>query len=898
MVDLSYMIDKKKPPKIAKKEGHWEGWIKPSLKEATGHVTGTLETIGALASGMALWPISKAAGVGQIASGKSVEEARRVEEVFASKAYQPRTESGRGATGLVGKGFDVALTPARMAGEGMTELVGPRAGYLTELASELAMFKMAHGVGAKGRGAAKEHAIAKNAFNKKMSLLTKEQQHSVKEIAKQQVTKDLVKAEREATKPELEKAYEVQKDLWIGKKDYRVHEAEVEGRLLKKEIVETNKKLKTKVPNHKVDEAIQVYIDTKRDPSHVKKYYDQLTPEKQKIVDLSQDLPPEIKTIADKIEKSYQDIGVEAMDVGVIKNMLDDFASRRWDIRGKKKGTRKFGTTTGHAKQRRFKTIIEAWADPDFNFELIDKGATKNLLKYKEEIIKTIEDKRFIEELRKQKDLEGNPLITTKHLEGYERVEHPNFKAWEWAGKTAEEGKVYGKNFFKTDDGKLMERRELYASKKQAKNLNNILGISKLYDIPGVTGITKFNDITKAWILQTSLFHHLAFGRSYYFGTNAKKFNEMSLRQAYKEGIKAMEQGDPAVRLGVENGLTLGLKQDWNEASLRESTRIGRILNKTRASKATKDGINNFRQAQADFLFGELGAGLKAKSFMIEMRSQMKKYPDENPKVTAARVARLINDDFGGLHLQRLGRNPTFQHGLRLALLAPDWTESNVRTMVKTVAKLTGDKRDLHLYRRFWGGVIVKGLGITAVANFISAGGNVNELIDGYKQAWKDGNFNWAKINITPIYQAFGGKPYTRKYFSLLGHFQDPAKFIAHPMRSLKYKQSVVAGSGFEALSGSDWKGAKFTTLAELIEGEGTVKWGSGKSIDWEQFPSYALSQIVGWQPIQLQNFIGYTTGEIDGFDALTRSVGLTTTTTYPKKTKGLGYSKYKTYKE
>jgi len=117
-------------------------------------------------------------------------------------------------------------------------------------------------------------------------------------------------------------------------------------------------------------------------------------------------------------------------------------------------------------------------------------------------------------------------------------------------------------------------------------------------------------------------------------------------------------------------------------------------------------------------------------------------------------------------------------------------------------------------------------------------------------------------------------------------------------MRSLKYKQSVVAGSGFEALSGSDWKGAKFTTLAELIEGEGTVKWGSGKSIDWEQFPSYALSQIVGWQPIQLQNFIGYTTGEIDGFDALTRSVGLTTTTTYPKKTKGLGYSKYKTYKE
>ena len=448
-----------------------------------------------------------------------------------------------------------------------------------------------------------------------------------------------------------------------------------------------------------------------------------------------------------------------------------------------------------------------------------NKGATDNLLKYKEEVVKTIEDKRFVEALKGVKDLDGNPLVTTKYLDGYEMVDHPNFKAWEWAGKEAPE-KVYGKNFFKTEDGTLFERRDLYAPKDQAKNLNNILGISKLYDIPGVKGITKFNDITKAWILQTSLFHHLAFGRSYYFGTNAKKFREMSLRGAYKEGMKAVELGDPAVRLGVRNGLTIGLKQDWNEASLREGTRVGKILDKTRATKSVKDAVNNFRQGQADFLFGELGAGLKAKSFMIEMRHQMKKYPNENRNVTAARVARLINDDFGGLHLQRLGRNPTFQHFLRLALLAPDWTESNVRTMVKTVAKLKGDKRDLHLYRRFWGGVIVKGLGITALANFMTAGGDIDQLAENYRQAWKDGNFNWAKVNITPIYQAFGGKPFVRKYFSLLGHFQDPAKFIAHPVRSAKYKQSVVAGAGFEGVIGYGLEGCKIHNHCR-VDGEG-----------------------------------------------------------------------------
>ena len=319
---------------------------------------------------------------------------------------------------------------------------------------------------------------------------------------------------------------------------------------------------------------------------------------------------------------------------------------------------------------------------------------------------------------------------------------------------------------------------------------------------------------------------------------------------------------------------------------------------KTKGTKTVKDSVNAFREAQADFLFGELGAGLKAKSFLIEMRNQVKKYPNENPNVTSARVARLINDDFGGLHLQRLGRSPTMQHIMRLGLLAPDWTESNIRTVVKTVAKLTGDQRDKHLYRKFWGGVVVKGLGITALMNFVSAGGDIDEMKSRYREAWKAGNMNWAKMDVTPIYQAFGGKPATRKYFSIIGHFSDPAKFIIEPARSLKYKQSVVSGSFYEAMSGTDWKGAKFTTLKELMDEGTTVKWGTSSSIDWEQFPSYALSQIIGWQPIQLQNFIGYTTGEIDGFDALTRSMGLTTSTTYPRKENKSGYAKYTTYKE
>jgi len=143
MVDLSYMIDEKKKVASAKKEGHWKGWIKPSLKEVTQGVAATPETLFSLMNGMALWPIQKVAGTSRILAGGTAEQARDTEgQIGEAFGFQPKTEAGMGAGKIIGKGFDIALTPARMAGKGMTELVGPRAGYLTELAGELAMFKM------------------------------------------------------------------------------------------------------------------------------------------------------------------------------------------------------------------------------------------------------------------------------------------------------------------------------------------------------------------------------------------------------------------------------------------------------------------------------------------------------------------------------------------------------------------------------------------------------------------------------------------------------------------------------------------------------------------------------------------------------------------------------------
>ena len=76
-------------------------------------------------------------------------------------------------------------------------------------------------------------------------------------------------------------------------------------------------------------------------------------------------------------------------------------------------------------------------------------------------------------------------------LEDYVKIEHPNFKTYDWAGELVE-GSLYGRNFFEKE-GVVFERRELYAPKKIAADLNKIFGVSKL----DKTGSEAFNYTVK-----------------------------------------------------------------------------------------------------------------------------------------------------------------------------------------------------------------------------------------------------------------------------------------------------------------------------------------------------------------------------------------------------------------
>lgn len=706
-------------------------------------------------------------------------------------------------------------------------------------------------------------------------------------------------------------------DGYFAERDEKEMEANVDAMNLQNRIKEATNSKKYGKEQIKADMAIQVYIDLKNNPDQLK-YYDKLNRKQKAIVDLAQNLPAELKTIADEIIKLNNDIGLDALDKGIISNVLDNYSMRLWENE-KQQGSglfRKFGTKTARAKQRTLEGILHGWS---LGKELKIKGATNAHAVMASQVSSTIVDRQLLKTAKEW------GLISDKQIgEDWVRIEHPNFTDWKWSGK-ADNAQTYGKNFFITEDGNLMEKLPMYATPELGKHLNNALGTSALYGIPGIETATRWNAALKRWILFTSFFHHQAFVRSYTLGGKTG-FAKLSPRKAYKAGKQAIENFIPELRRGVRNGLTLGKIQDYDETALKGKTVFGRMADHVPGLKQVKDGINTLRDKNEKWLFGKLGPYLKAQAFLLEYKSLSKKYDkqlksgEKTLDDLAKIAANLVNDDFGGLHLARMGRNPTLQHIFRLLALAPDWTESNVRSAVK--AFKTGEEGKV--YRAFWARIAFKGLVASVLFNYLMSLFDDDEdgdFVGRYKQAWKNGKMRWMDVDITPIYRMTGGKADKRKYFSILGHFKDPAKFIARektkggvpdPVRSLiksaQYKGSVLTRMMADGISGKDYKGSEFTTLAELlgIDDKGTyktnrkgyytkgdpkggklvgelTKWSMGgmKPLGLGQIPSFLIYEARQSVPIQIQNGISYTLGQMDGFDAVLSGAGIHISSTY-----------------
>lgn len=715
-------------------------------------------------------------------------------------------------------------------------------------------------------------------------------------------------------------------DRWQGARDLVSHDANVQADRHEKEILATVPKRSlgqaikeasetgSAQPKDatQIDRALQLYIDTKNaelqgagtEAEQFAKYGGKFTPEQTALRESMLKLTPEQKRIGDAIVEENRMRGEQAQNLGVLGQLQEAYNTRLWDLgEGRPAGAiGKFTLDTARQKARSLESIYQGWAQ---GLELKVKGAVASQ-KLGEKQLGNVMADRSLMVLG-----EANGLISDQEHPGWVRLEHPGFTKFIQGG----EGALEGTKGYKVS---------MLAEPELGNRLNKIMQPSTLDRIVGVKAATKAAEVTKASILFTSFFHHRAFLITHMFST-PDVFQAMRPIEAMKRGREAVQAGDETLRAGVRNGLTLGRIQDYDELARQEKTAIGAKIDKIAGVGQAARLMHAMLDQQQNFLFHKMSPALKANAFLLEMRAQSKANAAKllSGEMTiddvAKNAAKLVNDQFGGINLQREGRSPTAQHAFRLLALAPDWTETKIRLMANSLKP----GADGAAYRASWARVVARAGAATILGNLVmslfddgkkaTAGPNGTvtwepteddrlTLLKRYKQAWDEGKLRWMDVDVTPILRGLGANPDSRKYISLVGHYHDPVKLMANTGDYIKHKGSVLTRLAADAWNGEDYKGARFTTLPELlgVDEKGTYKTsGPGRvagtekggrlagqtvtykpgektgAVNFETLPSFLLNEAKSMTPIQVQNAASWINGEMDGFDAVTRSLGL-----------------------
>lgn len=467
----------------------------------------------------------------------------------------------------------------------------------------------------------------------------------------------------------------------------------------------------------------------------------------------------------------------------------------------------------------------------------------------------------------------------------------------------------------------------------------------------------------------------LSYGRAFGWVSKERLEAVASEFTPYRVGNASVADRKWWIELGVEEGLTI---QKGNEIAGSQAGALYDLEDKEAADAWVRKAfdriagwamsddlkqrayefIEKFRRAQfetAQWLFNSLGANLKAAAYMSEVDELMKKNFDwvkndtdgSRKRALARKAAMKVNADFGGLNLKaREGkatdyfgyggpRNPRTQMMLRALILAPDWTESNLVTILGMLkgADVLGQPdmlKDIekNMYRHMWIRVGSRALAIHFVINLLMAGIDPErDLYDLYKEAGffgQEGDKSipkWSKFRWLDANFSLFSPTESNKFVSVLGHFGDPLKwttdfFFDSPIAPLERKGSVAARAVAEFITGADYSGRRFTTFREIMgidydagvyQRKTTLKDGTvmlpgdskagkyaGKlsrfsvetgAVNLEQIfgGGYLWTQLFKFAPLQARGMMEYITGQKDGFDFLMEFTGTKYGRTYPQ---------------
>jgi len=262
-------------------------------------------------------------------------------------------------------------------------------------------------------------------------------------------------------------------------------------------------------------------------------------------------------------------------------------------------------------------------------------------------------------------------------------------------------------------------------------------------------------------------------------------------------------------------------------------------------------------------------------------------------------VAGMANADFGGLHYGRMGISRGGQDIMRLLLLGPDWTYSNILSAIKALpsfkersgnisgvgTNFSGTDMEAEVYRHFWLRIIGRSMALMLAFNLIMAGIDDETAAERLAKAKKRGKFNWLKADISPLIHMFGGDKETDHYLNTLGHFLDPPKIALDPARMAYHKSSAIAKPVMDIMSGTRYDMKRPTKITKIGQ-QGLYTWQSGKRgpVAPSEMPSFMIWQAMQTLPIQAKNVFEIFSGERNVITGVgTAGLGLDISRTYER---------------
>ncbi|MFW9894100.1 MAG: hypothetical protein ACFFFO_17990, partial [Candidatus Thorarchaeota archaeon] len=350
-----------------------------------------------------------------------------------------------------------------------------------------------------------------------------------------------------------------------------------------------------------------------------------------------------------------------------------------------------------------------------------------------------------------------------------------------------------------------------------------------------VRSVEEFNAWSKQAMLSFSLFHHaaltesaqavLARGRNPFRGFVLLKemdpiLEKKVITMPHRVGVRLVEEPE-FLKDAIGHGLVVGPMSDIpvqrvtrRLMNLEARTRnIPVVRHLTRAARRFKEGWDKR-------LWDHYHTGLKGFAYYDLTAELMKKFPKVAPDEIKQKVATHLNDAFGGQEwLTKFWLEPKAQQMLHMAMLAPDWTLSNINIAGKTILAAK-DPVMRTLNTRYWRNMIPTLIGSAAAISYgiYAAFGDESKG----DKAWMFDNEKGHKfdIDVTPLMRQL---PWWKKeaaegqrYYLHFGkQAREVLRWAANPLEAATRKASPAVHVAFEQVTGMETGGfeTKFKNL-------------------------------------------------------------------------------------